>query len=267
MFAKLLKQEWRATRKVIGLLCVIILLSGATIGIVAHHLALTEQSMGGIQQMSEFESCACVVLVLLGVMAVAVCCAGSVFCVLQRFYRSRFTDEGYLTFTLPVSSHQLLLSSLVNSIFCIALVLLVCVVAMVLVLGLLVMAFPQNILWGDLWVSWAQYRTQLWDSFREIADMLALLGFSLVSGGISRLMLLMLAVTIGAIVAAKHKIFTAVLVYCGIGLIQGILSVRLAAGSESLAGFLSLPGITSLLTAIVTYFLLHYLITRKLDLP
>ena len=32
MFAKLLKHEWRATRGVIGLLCVIILIAGLTIG-------------------------------------------------------------------------------------------------------------------------------------------------------------------------------------------------------------------------------------------
>ena len=42
MFAKLLKHEWRATRSIIVLLCVIILISGLTVGGVMHYMLKTE---------------------------------------------------------------------------------------------------------------------------------------------------------------------------------------------------------------------------------
>ena len=110
MFAKLLKQEWRGSRKVIGVLCAVILISGVIIGTTA--LAMTKWGSLGD---SDVAATLAVLLVMACVIAVALSCAASIVYVLCRFYRSRFTEEGYLTYTLPVSNHSLMLSSILMS--------------------------------------------------------------------------------------------------------------------------------------------------------
>lgn len=281
MFAKLLKHEWRATRGVIGLLCVIILIAGATIGGVAHYMFQMDQDgptvvLNGDEQamyaepaMSEFMEVVCCLLITAAVMAVAVCAAASVFFVIYRFYKSRFTDEGYLTFTLPVNNHQLLLSSILNSIFGVLLVMTACVAAMGVAFLMVFLAFPQDFLWADVWTSWESVRQQLWESFVENIGQFALVGFSTVTGGLSQLIQLMLAVTIGALMAKKHKILAAVGVYYGIGMVQSFVYAGLMIGtseSQNANLLLGVPGVMSVLLALGGYFLMHWLTSRKLNL-
>ena len=66
--------------------------------------------------MSDLTMVLCMVLLSCGIVAIAVCCAASLFFMIYRFYKRCFTDEGYLTFTLPVTNHQILLSSIINCI-------------------------------------------------------------------------------------------------------------------------------------------------------
>lgn len=281
MFAKLLKHEWRAIRSVIGLLCVIILLAGLTIGGVANYmfhmdqdgptvvLDEDEQAMYAEPELSEFTEVVCVLLIVAGVMAVAVCAAASIFVVIWRFYKSRFTDEGYLTFTLPVNSHQLLLSSILNSIFGVLLVILACFAAVGIAFALVFLAFPQDIIWADVWVRWESVRQQLWESFVKNADQFALAAFSGITGAVSQLLSLMLAVTIGSLLVKKHKIFAAVGVYYGIGLVESFLysSIFLAAAAGQSANLLlGLPGVVALILAVGSYFLMYWLTSKRLNL-
>lgn len=281
MFAKLLKHEWRAIRSVIGLLCVIILLAGLTIGGVANYmfhmdqdgptvvLDEDEQAMYAEPELSEFTEVVCVLLIVAGVMAVAVCAAASIFVVIWRFYKSRFTDEGYLTFTLPVNSHQLLLSSILNSIFGVLLVMLACFAAVGLAFALVFLAFPRDFIWADVWTSWESIRQQLWESFVKNADQFALAAFSGITGAVSQLLSLMLAVTIGSLIAKKHKILAAVGVYYGIGLVESFLysSIFLAAAAgQSTNLLLGLPGVVALILAVGSYFLMYWLTSKRLNL-
>ncbi len=279
MFAKLLKHEWRATRGIIGLLCVIILISGLTIGGVMYRVVtadevvtvLNENTVASETAMSDMEEVVCVFLIMAGVMAVAVCGAASVFVVIYRFYKSRFTDEGYLTFTLPVNNHQILLSSFLNSIFGVALVVLACFAAVILAGGMFVLAInsTQEIIWADVWVAWEDVWQQLVDSFWKNADQFALLGFSGIVGAFADLILLMLSVTIGALIAKKHKILAAVGVYYGIGFVKSFaysLFAFSATTTRDVNLLLAMPGMAGLVLAIGGYFLMHWLITKMLNL-
>lgn len=279
MFAKLLKHEWRATRGVIGLLCVIILIAGITIGITAYTMISASQDGATVridgsvvpstmQPLSEFAEVTGVLLIMAGVAAIAVCGAGSVFAVIYRFYKRCFTDEGYLTFTLPVNNHQLLLSSLLNSIFGVLLVVLACFTAIGIAIALFLIAFNYQIIWADVWVAWADAWQQIVDSFWKNIDQFAVVGFSGIFGALSELVLLMLAVTIGALIARKHKILAAVGVYYGIGIVESILFslLFLKATTENVNLFLASPGIMGIFLTIGGYFLMHWLISRKLNL-
>lgn len=286
MFAKLLKQEWRATRSIVALLCVIILISGLTVGGVMDYMLQTEAreadtvslAEDGFAVVVENEEAAmsdsamvlCVLLLSCGIFAIAVCCAAVVFFMVYRFYKRCFTDEGYLTFTLPVTSHQILLSSILNCISGTLIVVLAAVLAGAIIFGIFLLAINamQTILWADVWTSWGEVWQQLVDSFQKNIDQFALVGFSGVLSALAELVQLMLSVTIGAMMARKHKLLTAVGVYFGIGMIQSFALTLLVVngGGQNLHTLLASPGVMSILVILIGYFGMHWLISRKLNL-
>ena len=287
MFAKLLKHEWRATRGIVALLCVIILISGVTIGGVMYYMLRTESQQsenvslaeGGFAIVVEEEDAAmsdlamvlCMVLLSCGIVAIAVCCAAVVFFLVYRFYKRCFTDEGYLTFTLPVSNHQILLSSIVNCIIGTLLVILAAALAAAIIFGMFLLAINsiQTILWADVWTAWNEVWQQLRDSFVKNIDQLALLGFSSIASALGSLICLMLSVTVGAMLARKHKILAAVGVYYGISMVESFVFSMVAfsaSTTQNTTSLLAAPGIMSLLIAVAGYFLMHWLTSRKLNL-
>ena len=85
---------------------------------------------------------------------------------------------------------------------------------------------------------------------------------------LSQLMLLMLAVTIGAMVAKKHPILMAVIVYYGVVVLRSI-SFGCFLGSAAMktfAGSLTVMDLTSLVVMAGSYFAIYYLTSRKLHL-
>lgn len=281
MFAKLLKHEWRATRSMIGLLCVIILVSGLMIGGVMHYLMRLEN--GGNfalivaeeeEELSEESDDEVVVIIsslllIAGIMAIAICGAGSVFVVIWRFYKSRFSDEGYLTFTLPVNHHQLLLSSILNSVFSVLIVVAACFTAVGIVVVLFLSAFPLKLIWADVLMSAKQILNQIWESLCENAQEVTMVAASALVGAVASLIELMLAVTIGAMIAKKHKILAAVAVYYGINLALSFVQSMFAATVIFSQNFNWLMGSTilvSLAAATGGYFLIYYLTSRRLNL-
>lgn len=274
MFTKLLKHEWRATKGILALLCVIVLIAGLTIGCTMHYIIWNDQN-GTVVNMNDagiatkFVSVACVLLIMAGVGAVAICSAGSLFFLIFRFYKRCFTDEGYLTFTLPVTTHQILLSSLVNTILSeIIMIAAVCLsvgIAAVLFLA----TFPENLIWADVSVGLKEAFSQMWASLAEHIDVLASMTVTGIIGALSELIVLMLAVTIGALIAKKNKILAAVGVYYGIGIVQSFVFtfVNLSVWDKhTVLGFFSVTSLTSLVIGIGGYFLMHYLVDKKLNL-
>ena len=139
MFGKLMKAEWRASRRVVGILCLAVLIAALVLGLVGCGLFMAETRSWNVHGTVEM---IVALLCVAAVMVIAVAWAASIFYALWRFYRSRFTEEGYLTFTLPVNGHQLMLSSILASILEILAVLLATAVACVLDWGSALWAFP-----------------------------------------------------------------------------------------------------------------------------
>ena len=111
MYRKLVKHDWRSTRGVLGLMC-LTSLGAALLG------GLSMRGMILMEEAENFEGLLAFINVLTLMTAfftIGICSAGSLFFLIWRFYKSRFADEGYLTFTLPVTTHQILLSSLTNT--------------------------------------------------------------------------------------------------------------------------------------------------------
>ena len=265
MFAKLLKKEWRSSRRVIGLLCAIILLSGVIIGSVAFTMVKWEQGLEG----RELLGAVLLILVMLCVVAVGVSCAASIVYVLCRFYQSRFTQEGYLTYTLPVSNHSLLLSSILMNVLEILLVIVTAGAAVVLSLGIFALALPWSEVNADSWAYlWRCAGETLGELGRHSGEIGGVLLFLLLLG-LGELITLMLAVTVGGMAAKKHPILMSVVVYYGIGMLKSIiggLSLFTSSGPLSALGDLGSLDCLNLLVIVGGYFLMYWLTEKKLNL-
>lgn len=259
MFGKLMKAEWRASRRVIGALCAVVLISGALLGLMGNVL-LREGT--GSWQLPDFVNVLFSLLSMTAMLAVTLSLAASVFYVLWRYYRSRFTEEGYLTYTLPVNNHQLMLSSILASVLEILLVGLATVAAMAMAFGIFAAELPWNEV--DRGLVWSRFRELL--SLRPVAGDVLLVLLNMVLMGLAALLTLMLAVTIGATAAKKHPILLAIAVYYGLSLVRMAAYLNAAdACTSSGATLAALAGVNAA-AMLIAYFWMYYLTSRRLNL-
>ena len=269
MFTKLLKHEWRATRGMLGTLCLVCLGASLLGGLTMRYLMLAST------QNAEHN-----VIVVLNVLAmvaamivVAVAGVAGLFLYIGRFYKSRFTDEGYLTFTLPVSTHQNLLSSMVNSAIGMVIVFFVICAALCIWLMIGFTGIP-----GFYKTVWEKL-PELWEGFLHVCDQMpwkyvGLFLLNVLTGSVCELVVLMLSVTIGSIIAKKHKILAAVGMYYGINVVfsivtSSVMSMQVFA-DHSIGQIFSTTLLSSLVqtaaVSVVGYFLMYWLVDRKLNL-
>ena len=260
MFGKLMKAEWRASRRAIGALCAVVLISGALLGLLGN-LLLREEN--GNWQLPGFVNVLFSLLSVAAVLAVALSLAASVFYALWRYYRSRFTEEGYLTYTLPVNNHQLMLSSILASVLEILLVGLATVAAVAVAFGIFAAELPWNeVDWGLVWSRFEE----LLSSFHPVAGDVLLVLLNMVLMCLATLLTLMLAVTIGATAAKKHPVLLAIAVYYGLSLVRMAACLNAAdACASSGAALAALAGVNAAAT-LIAYFWMYYLTSRRLNL-
>ena len=286
MFAKLLKHEFKATRGVVAILCAILLISGLTMGlslqrmismaendymsvVVTNETAAEDAAMTISSEAPLLADILCVFLMIAAIVAISICAASAIFFLIYRFYKSRFTDEGYLTFTLPVTNHQLLLSSITNTTLNLLIVGVVTVVTVLLIFLLALSAVPDVAVWEELKQVWPEILAVLKQAAAEDAGLLALMAFSGVASFFCQIIQLMLAVTIGALIAKKHKLLAAVGVYYGINMAVSFLTSMVsiyALNNNQPYVFMGIQGIVSAALVAGGYFLMHYLTSRKLNL-
>jgi len=209
-----------------------------------------------------------------------------------RFYRSMYTDEGYLSHTLPVTANQLFLSKILVSgvwYLFISIGIGISVVALVvsLMTGLL------NI--GELSSVLTQYNGNIWeflaDAFYELGRTYEEeMGINLLHYGITLLLTyvagpfiamvtLFGALTIGQL-SSKHKGFMGILVYAGVTILSSIIGSTVQSAfmfganvANSASGITvstnsayDINVITSLLLAAIMYGVSYYIMNRKLNL-
>ena len=268
MFTKLLKHEWRAIRGVLGLIC-LICLSAALLGGGSMRYLVWASTQS---ETMNLPTVLCVLAMVMSFVAIAVCCVAQLFFQLWRFYKSCFTDEGYLTFTLPVTTHEILLSSLVNTLLNL-LLLTVMVLASGLIL-LLIGISAEQIAWEELRQALPQIREALAKVFTvPVLKIMGTIAAAGISGIVWEVICLMLAITLGALAAKKHKILAAVGFFYGIQMALGIvqtgtmLSAVVESGESAFFTAMLRPTVMHLVLSVAGYFLMWYLTDRKLNLP
>lgn len=267
MFAKLLKHEFRAVSKPLLLMSAGCFIAGILGGLLILSL------ISNIQNDNPFIALFSVLL-LFGVVFIMIAYAiGSSILLYYRFYKHKFSDQGYLTFTLPASTHQILLSSYLNNLIC------VLIIYLTLFLSYLAIFIP------PIYYSMNNSAGNFTDFYYFLLqDMeyiygdsyLVLFIISAISSLCYSIILPMLAITIGSIVAKKHKILAAVGIGYGISvavsMVSGIISIAEATLLNSMNTQINLslslivPAILMLAIAIGGYFLMHYFIDKKLNL-
>lgn len=145
------------------------------------------------------------------------------FIIFQRFYKSFMCDEGYLTFTLPVTTSQLLWSKLITALLWSIIngaVLLVCIFIF-MAFGTSTKAFFNAELFRQMGLFFSEANALfgarlILPSFEFIVMMLITLAFNIIS--------VYLSLIIGGVLSQAHKILAAIGVYFGINIVVGILT-------------------------------------------
>lgn len=282
MFSKLLKHEFKANFGLLGILSLCALgvgLLGGGILNAAIYISenLSDNDVGLVGVTSLYSALMFVILALV-IYAVAV-----QFINLYRFYKSRFTDEGYLTFTLPVNAHQIFLSALLHMLAWMVISSLVVLLAVALIL--LIGVVPHlDLLGGDF--------SDMEGIFGQMGDILGteqgydayqvLTVVQTVFAPIYNLLLIMTSITLGCVLAKKHKILATVGMYYCITMLVGLLetiltlvpTVLMMAEMYETGRYFTYMNITAGISlslqvgiAVGGYFLSTYLMKHKLNLP
>lgn len=274
MFAKLLKYEWKANAPLLGVL------SAAAVGVgLMGGIAMRVSAIPAEGELGEALSNSFLGLSYTFVMFALMLYVAAVSIILiYRFYKSKFAEQGYLTFTLPVTGHQILLSSLVSMLLWEAIAVITAVASM------LIMSLIDSI---------GREATDAVASMREIFDdmffylnekelaqlrltaLLTLLQIPVawVYGNI----LTMTSITIGAAWAKKHKLLASFAIFYGasylLSFVSGIITAMAAiVGSLEENPFLTVQAgmaanlVIEILLTVGGYFLAHYMMTKKLNL-
>ena len=230
MFLKLMKHELKATAKIQ------LILAGSLLGV-----SLLEAALLYFLWDLETSSMAVDILgvlsmpvVLLSVVAYGVAAS---FLAVYRFYKHKFTDEGYLTFTLPVSTDQLIWSSYL----CLLLWGLVIGAVSLGSLGLVLNAVLHTVsedsmdLFTLLGGTWAE----IWNVQYMDAALRSYVIWSVVGSIVSLLagyLIVMMAVCLGAAAAKKHKLLAAFGIGYGISIALTTLQTSVMLSLDAAVG-------------------------------
>lgn len=272
MFAKLLKYEWKANVKLLSLLSGCVLGIGCISAIVLRLLtgnwdAILESDTGPLLLIPSF------FFLFAAYMAILLYGACVQYILLYRFYKSRFTDEGYLMFTLPVKTSHLFLSNALNMAIWSAIAVTVIILSLGIAIGL-----------GPVWSE--DFSAEIKFAFDEMALLGDIVGPGYGITGIITLIAMwsysivapMTAVVLGASVAKKHKVLTIIGILIAIsmvistinGIISGMASL-LTFTSDNIHLITTLPflleSVVFLGFTIGGYFLSIHIMKRKLNLP
>ncbi len=283
MLAKLIKHEWKSVYKV-GSILLIVIFAVTLLGYIGLRTPVMSALFADGNNLTERQSILVVFASVSSLMIYVMLLVGAMYGIIiymgVHFYKTMYTEQGYLTHTLPVKTYQLLGSKVLVSGVWVFLI----DVALYLSVAVLVIGMLQGVMEGiqaDI----------AWDAFwRELIQGLALMNFEtahfliililmlLISPFVS-VILLFGALTIGQL-SGKHKLMMGILVYIGItvanyilnSLVQAILSFRYAASftDELPLSYMSLTYDISLIASCVVgaviCFVSHYIISKKLNL-
>jgi len=286
MLGKLIKHEWKSVYKIGGVM-LIAALSVTLIGCLYFSSPMWRDLFNEGRDMDNLAS---ITGMLIGIGSLVVCIPlvigviyGMMIYLGVRFFKSMYTDEGYLAHTLPVTPHQLLGSKLIVGGIWMLIVMIVSMLSIVLLIFSMVASI----------VSGQQLDMSLWDIMREVVNEIIVLyetelGFDVVHyivtmaltiiiGSFSGIMMVYGALTIGQL-SKKYKAMLGILTYFGLCLVNMIIGMVISMVSmastitQGINGEMSMNTtydsglIISIVMGVALYFLSYFIIKKKLNL-
>ena len=277
MFAKLLKHEWKDNYKLLSILSACILGAGILAAVLLRSLIGIFQQPDASEAQLLFQIPLYLALVFVYI-AIAAYSVATPYILLFRFYKSRFTDRGYLMFTLPVKTHYHFLAPALNML-----------IWQVIALVVSAVSIGVAVLFG---VNWAEligpevfygmdeaFSAMIAESGPHIFLFMALSVLSWIITLVSGVVTPMACVVIGTTIAKKHKVLASIGMIYGVNMVSGIITsifsmipqFMMFADNVNFDLILYLTPVLNcivpLATGIVGYILSVKLMKNKLNLP
>ena len=273
MLGKLLKHEWQSVWKIpailLGILLVISVFAGTTF-----FVPIWDSELSGLGILA-------MLVWMLYYFAVIGVSIGVTLYLAIHFYKTMFTDEGYLTHTLPVTSHALLISKILPMMAWQMLATVAILVSVAIFGNMAILALNSDGL------TFREIYGQIFEVLAEegFFGNMSLIGFitsmlcAFLAGIVSGAMMIVGSVSIGQMVG-KHKVLGSIGAYFAINTVVQIISAIVFVPvvvfkvsnemPESVFDVLT-PcyfgmSVLAILVSIGLYFLSEYLIRRKLNL-
>ena len=205
----------------------------------------------------------------------------SVIFVYTRFYKNLFTDEGYLTFTLPVKRTTLLNSKLITSV---ATIIATMLVASINVMVMLAVGFSEVFFSKSFWKEFKYAVNLIFEYLKGYSVVYLLEGILIaVSLTVFSVLFVFCCITFASIITQKARVITAIGIYFGANMlfsfvveiftlfgISGIIQYINAIAVKNQYPIVSLVllGVILLISVFCSmlYTLQHYMIDRRLNL-
>lgn len=210
MLGKLMKQEWLSTWKIPTVLIGVVFAAATIFGLFCASPVWDLMDWWGADVIFS-------ATILLFYGALMCCGVGTSIYLAVRYYRSMYSNEGYLTHTLPVTPNQLLLSKMINfSIW--ELLSVICIVFNIMLFAAFIVL--REVGYRSLFESFQEVLMEMqdilnseyatgWELFMVLTIILILVGT------VSKSLLYMGSVNIGQL-WAHHRVAGAILVYVGV---------------------------------------------------
>lgn len=225
MLAKLIKYEFKALYKKI-LLCIA---GGLLISVITLILFRVSVASDGNNIFLQLLMSSGMLFTFLAMPAVGIV---TLVFIIQRFYNNLYKDEGYLSFTLPVTPSQHLWAKLISG----AVWTIISSIGVLLSFGILVVGIIQTAghYVGEDILSYITTTIEYAFSVIGIQPALFIIELlvSLLISVFSNMMIIYLCITLGSVISAKHKVLIAILLYfavtMGISWVTGLVNIIVA---------------------------------------
>jgi len=274
MFAKLLKHDLKSNAGLLSLLGACVLGLSCIAGFVLQLLISNWVTLIESDNLF-FLIFPAVLFLFFAYIAIVIFAAATQYIQLYRFYKSRFTDEGYLTFTLPVKTSHIFLSAATNILIWGVISFLIVGASIAIILGI-GSAGNAKVLAEVQWVF-----SDIRDTFSEVLHT-GYIGTTVISAIITvaySIVASMTAVVLGATAAKKHKVLAIIGIMIGISMaysmINGFITlivemIMFAAENYTEQITTIIPIVSSILPlalTVVGYIVSTQLMKKKLNLP
>lgn len=276
MLAKLIKHEWKSTYKA-GCLMLFVMLLISFLGWAAFQSPMWHNVNDYRYRMNILDVLSIVTIIMYVFMLIGVM-YGILIYLGVHFYRTMYTDQGYLTHTLPVTKHELLCSKIIVSSLWMFFIMLAMFLSVMILLSSLVMTIaPAGYSLGEVW-------REIIDSVRELIELidydpnfvwgrsLAVMLFYVVFSPFTTVTILFGAISAGQFFT-RFRVVMAIVCYIGIMVVSNIFNSviqNFMLFTSTLGGYMDislfLSTLVNTLLAVGLYFVSWTVITKKLNM-